>query len=130
MSAKGIWIAFGIGAVAGAAVALLYAPQSGERTRKKLGRAYDEATDYLEDASDYLKDQAERVARQSKKLYGQGVDSASDVYDSAANSYSNVSDKLGDAFGSVADSLSTAKDKATEFGSHTAAYSKRIRSMF
>lgn len=122
MSAKGIWIAFGIGAVAGAAVALLYAPQSGDRTRKKLGKVYDGATDYLEDASDYLKDQAERVAKQSKSLYGKGVDSASDAYDAAADTYTGVSDKLSDAF-------STAKDKAGEFGSYTSAYGKKIRSM-
>ncbi|WP_419803955.1 YtxH domain-containing protein [Terriglobus sp.] len=122
MSAKGFWIAFGIGVAAGAAVALLYAPQSGERTRKKLGRAYDEATDYLEDATDYLKDQAERVAKQSKDLYGKGVDSASDAYDSAAGTYSDVSDKLADAF-------STAKSKAGDFGSYTAEYGKKIRSM-
>ena len=120
MSARGFWIAFGIGVATGAAVALLYAPQSGDRTRKKLGRAYDEATDYLEDASDYLKDRAERVAQQSKKLYGKGADSASDAYESVTG---NVSDKLSDAF-------SVAKDKAGELGDHTAAYSKKIRSMF
>ena len=123
MSAKKFWIALGIGAAAGAAIALLYAPQSGERTRKKLGKAYDEATDYLEDASDYLKDQAERVAKQSKKLYSKGADSASDAYDSAADVYSNVSDKLADAF-------STAKDKTDDLSSHTAAYAKKIRKMF
>ena len=123
MNAKSFWIAFGIGVATGAAVALLYAPQSGERTRKKIGKAYDGATDYLEDATDYLKDQAERTAKQSKKLYSAGADSASDAYDSAVDTYNNVSDKLADAFG-------TAKDKAGEFGSHTAAYSKKIRSMF
>lgn len=122
MSAKGFWIAFGIGAAAGAAVALLYAPQSGDRTRKKLGKVYDGATDYLEDATDYLKDQAERVAKQSSKLYGKGVDSASDAYDSAADAYNSASDKL-------ADSFSTAKEKASDFGSYTAAYGKKIRSM-
>lgn len=122
MSAKSVWIAFGIGAVAGAAVALLYAPQSGDRTRKKLGKAYDGATDYLEDASDYLKDQAERVAKQSKKLYGKGTDAASDALSAASDTYGDVSDKLADAF-------STAKDKASDFGSYTAAYGKKIRSM-
>ena len=122
MGAKSFWIAFGIGAVAGAAVALLYAPQSGERTRKKLSRVYDEATDYVEDAADYLKDQAERVAKQSTKLYNTGVDSASDAYSSAAGAYDTASDKLADAF-------STAKGKASDFGSYTAAYGKKIRSM-
>lgn len=122
MSVKSIWIAFGIGVATGAAVALLYAPQTGDRTRKKLGRAYDEATDYLEDATDYLKDQADRAAKRSMKLYDKGADSASNAYDSAAGTYSDVSDKLADAF-------STAKGKAEDFGSYTAAYGKKIRSM-
>ena len=122
MSTKTFWIAFGIGVATGAAVALLYAPKSGERTRMKLSRAYDDANDYLEDATDYLKDQAERVAKQSKKLYGKGADSASDAYDSAASTYGDISDKLADAF-------STAQNKVSEFGGHTAAYGKKIRSM-
>uniref|UniRef100_UPI0038F76EC9 YtxH domain-containing protein n=2 Tax=Bacteria TaxID=2 RepID=UPI0038F76EC9 len=58
MSAKNYWLAFGIGVTAGAAIALLYAPQSGARTRKKLMKgmegAVDDASDYLKDAGDYL----------------------------------------------------------------------------
>lgn len=122
MSARNVWFAFGIGAAAGAAVALLYAPQSGQRTRKKLGRAYEEATDYLEDATDYLKDQADRLAKQSQKLYAQSKDAASDAYDSASDTYSKTSDRLADAF-------STAKGKADDFTSYTAEYGKKIRSM-
>jgi gas vesicle protein len=38
MSAKNYWLAFGIGVSAGAAIALLYAPQSGDRTRKNISR--------------------------------------------------------------------------------------------
>ena len=44
---KGIWIAFGIGAAAGAAVALLYAPQSGVKTRKQLRKSIVDAGDRL-----------------------------------------------------------------------------------
>ena len=36
MSAKNYWFAFGIGVTAGAAIALLYAPQTGTKTRKQL----------------------------------------------------------------------------------------------
>ena len=51
MSVKGIWIAFGVGVAAGAAVALLYAPQPGVKTRRQLRRNFDDGVDYLEDAA-------------------------------------------------------------------------------
>lgn len=133
MSAKAVWIAFGIGVTAGAAIALLYAPQSGKGTRKKIGKVYDNATDYLEDAGDYLKDQADRLAKQSKKAYAKGADAASDAYNSAADAasdaYSKSSDRLADAFSTAKGAVDTAKDKASDFGSYTAAYGKKIRSM-
>jgi len=50
MSAKNYWFAFGIGVSAGAAIALLYAPQSGIKTRKQLSRGVEDAGEYLEDA--------------------------------------------------------------------------------
>ena len=67
MSAKNYWLAFGIGVAAGAAAALLYAPQSGEKTRRRIRRSVENAGDYLEDAGDYLKAQAERLAEEAQK---------------------------------------------------------------
>jgi gas vesicle protein len=67
MSAKNYWFAFGIGVSAGAAIALLYAPQTGARTRKQLRRGVSDAGDYLEDAGDYLKAQAERFSDEAQK---------------------------------------------------------------
>jgi gas vesicle protein len=67
MSAKGIWIAFGLGVSAGAAVALLYAPQPGVKTRKQLRKNHDDGVDYLEDAAGYLKEQAEFLAKEAQK---------------------------------------------------------------
>ena len=67
MSAKGIWIAFGLGVSAGAAVALLYAPQPGIKTRRQLRRNIDEGVDYLEDAAAYLKEQAENLSKEAQK---------------------------------------------------------------
>lgn len=66
MSAKNYWLAFGIGVTAGAAIALLYAPQSGVRTRKQLRKGVEDAGDYLEDAGDYLKAQAERFSKEAQ----------------------------------------------------------------
>jgi gas vesicle protein len=86
MSAKGIWIAFGLGVSAGAAVALLYAPQTGAKTRKQLRRGIDDGVDYLEDAAGYLKEQADYLSKEAQKTIkrtrGQvedAVDKASDV---------------------------------------------------
>lgn len=59
-------LAFALGALAGAVVALLYAPASGEDTRRKLrakARAgKDRVTDLAEDGRDYLRRQRENVA--------------------------------------------------------------------
>lgn len=67
MGAKGIWIAFGLGVAAGSAVALLYAPQSGERTRRQLKKNIHDSVDYLEDAAEYLKEQAEALSKEAEK---------------------------------------------------------------
>lgn len=67
MSAKGVWIAFGVGVSAGAAVALLYAPQAGVKTRKQLRRNLDDGVDRLEDAAAYLKEQADYLSREADK---------------------------------------------------------------
>ncbi len=93
MSAKNCWFAFGIGVVAGATVALLYAPQSGIKTRKQLRKGVEDAGDYLEDAGDYLKAQAERFSNEAEKALKRtreqvesAVDKAGDVVSSAVKS--------------------------------------------
>ena len=59
-------LAFALGALAGAVVALLYAPSSGEETRRKLrdkakaGR--DRVAGLADDGRDYLRRQRENVA--------------------------------------------------------------------
>ena len=67
MSAKGIWIAFGVGVTAGAVIALLYAPQPGVKTRRQLRRNFDDGVDYLEDAASYLKEQAESLSKEARR---------------------------------------------------------------
>jgi len=81
MSEKGFLIAFGAGAAIGAAVALLYAPQSGVATRKKLRSGIEDAGDYLEDAGDYLKEQAEKLAKEAHKAIKLTKDYADDAVD-------------------------------------------------
>jgi gas vesicle protein len=49
--AGGVMVAFVLGAIAGAAVALLVAPASGEETRRKLGEKARESRDKASDAA-------------------------------------------------------------------------------
>ena len=93
MSAKNYWLAFGIGVSAGAAIALLYAPQTGVKTRRQLRKGVDSAGDYLEDAGDYLKAQAEHFSNEAQKAIKRSrghvetaVDKAGDVVSSAVKS--------------------------------------------
>ncbi len=97
MSEKGFWIAFSAGVAIGAGLALLYAPQSGAVTRKKLKRNIDDGVDYLEDAGDYLKEQAEKLSKEahkaikvSKEYADNAVDAAGEFVASAAKSVSKV----------------------------------------
>jgi gas vesicle protein len=94
MSAKGIWIAFGLGVSAGAAVALLYAPQSGERTRRQLKKNINESVDSLEDAATYLKEQAESLSKEAQKMIkrtrGQMEDVVDKVSDAASGAVKSV----------------------------------------
>jgi gas vesicle protein len=68
MNAKNYWFAFAIGVTAGATIALLYAPQKGVVTRKRIRRSVDDASEYLEDAADYLKEQAERLSKEAEGI--------------------------------------------------------------
>jgi gas vesicle protein len=83
MSAKGIWIAFGVGVTAGAVVALLYAPQSGAKTRRQLRNNIDDGVEYLEDAAVFLKEQAESLTREAQKTYKRTKGQVNDVVEKA-----------------------------------------------
>ena len=85
MNNRYIWFAFGIGASIGAAIALLYAPQTGMKTRKQLRRSMNEAADYLEDASDYLKDQADKLGAEAQKAISQTRGKVNDFVDEAVD---------------------------------------------
>jgi gas vesicle protein len=83
MSAKNVWIAFGLGVSAGAAVALLYAPQAGDKTRRQLKRNIDDGVDYLEDAAAYLKEQADYLSKEAQKTIKRTRGQVEDVVDKA-----------------------------------------------
>ncbi len=50
--------------VAGVTVGILFAPQSGLKTRKKIGKVF---SDYKDDAKDYLTDAVDVVETKAKK---------------------------------------------------------------
>ena len=60
-----VLVAFVVGAIAGAAVALLYAPASGEETRRKLG---EKAREGREKAETFAREGREFIARQRETL--------------------------------------------------------------
>ena len=90
MSAKNVWIAFGLGVTAGAAVALLYAPQSGERTRRQLKKNINEGVDYLEDAAAYLREQADYLSKEAQKTIKRTKGQVEDVVDKATGAVSDA----------------------------------------
>ncbi len=90
MSIRNYWFAFAIGVAAGAGVALLYAPQTGASTRKKLKSQLDNAGDYLDDAGGYLKTQAGRVGSEAQAAYQQGKKQVESAVDAAADLANNA----------------------------------------
>jgi gas vesicle protein len=83
MNVMKLWAVFAIGVAAGAAVALIYAPQSGVKTRRQLRRGLEDAGDYLKDAADSLSGQAEKVVKMGKEIADNVADSASSAYSAA-----------------------------------------------
>lgn len=90
MSERGFLIGFISGAAIGAGIALLYAPQTGKVTRKKLKGSIEDAGEYLEDAGDYLKDQAERLSKEAHKVIKISKDYADSAVDAAGDLVANA----------------------------------------
>lgn len=86
------WMAFGVGVAAGAAVALLYAPQTGDRARRQLKRGWEDASDRVQSAAedfsaradDYGK-QAERAIRRGREAVDETLSKASAVANKVAS---------------------------------------------
>ncbi len=83
MSTWKFWAAFGVGVAAGAALALIYAPQSGARTRRQIKRAVNDAGDYIKDTADNVQDFAGKYLKRGKEAMGDVVDSAQNVVTAA-----------------------------------------------
>lgn len=75
--------ALGIGAAAGAAIALLYAPQSGERTRRQLRRGMEDAGERIRDTAGTMGDCATKAYKKSRETMEDMVDTAQNVVTAA-----------------------------------------------
>jgi len=84
MNPAKFWAVFAIGVAAGAAVALLYAPQTGEKTRRQVRRRFEDASDYVRDTADTISEHASKAYKVGKGAVEDAIDSAGTVYDSAA----------------------------------------------
>lgn len=69
------------GGIIGAGLALLYAPQSGKKTRKQIARygrkARNEAEEAARDAADYVSEMVDTISDQTSELVDRGGDVAS-----------------------------------------------------
>ncbi len=71
---------FLLGGIAGAAVALLTAPASGQRTRRAIRRKAEDAADYMLDAGKDLVDDCEELYKTSSELIEDGARELSHRY--------------------------------------------------
>lgn len=72
---------FAIGAAAGAAVALIFAPQSGEKSRRQLKRSFRDAGEFIEDFGQDLGKQANRTYKGAKDALEEAASRMADCVD-------------------------------------------------
>lgn len=85
------WMAFGVGVAAGAAVALLYAPQPGDRTRKQLKRGLEDASDQIKSTAEDFSDAAGKYGKQAERVIRRGRE----VVDETISKAGSVASKVG-----------------------------------
>jgi gas vesicle protein len=83
MSTWKFWAAFGVGVAAGAALALIYAPQTGARTRRQIRKGYEDASDFVRDTANNVGEQAGKYLKKGKEVVEEVVDSAQNLASSA-----------------------------------------------
>lgn len=79
---KKFWIGLAVGVLVGGAAVLLYAPQSGSSTRRKLKRSMEDLGDNLGDDAEYLKEQAERLGKEAQRFIGNSKEEFGDTFES------------------------------------------------
>ncbi len=112
MSSKSAVIPFLVGAGAGAALALLFAPQSGAATRARIQDGVDEAGSQLGEAGEYLRRQAERLNSETQVAIERGRKQVEGVLTHAAKTVTSTLKQAGDVFSANLDKASAAVDSA------------------
>jgi gas vesicle protein len=84
--------AFLLGGVVGATVALLFAPASGEQTRKKIRETTDEVSTNVKEEYGRIRDKAEIEVSRLRNRASDGINQAKSYYDQKKS-------KLKDAYG-------------------------------
>jgi gas vesicle protein len=107
-----------VGSALGAAVALLYAPQSGEGTRDSLKRKGLQFKDSAADIYDQVKDQTTTIASQVKDS---ATNLASTVKDGASQVASGVSDTLTKSKSDLSDEADNLSEGTSPKGPESAA---------
>jgi gas vesicle protein len=96
MSVVRYWAVFSLGVAAGAAAALIYAPQTGEKTRKQLRRNLEDASDYLNKTSEDFGKHAARVYKATRDAAGDVASRVSSAAGNVSSAASNVADRVGE----------------------------------
>jgi gas vesicle protein len=83
------------GAVVGAAVALLYTPQSGARTRRDIKKVARKTADRLDDLQDGIRSQAADLVGNMTEIVKGGVEKASRGFENAKEYVEDGKSRLG-----------------------------------
>ena len=75
-----VFAALFVGAAAGAITALLFAPDTGKRTRRRIRRRAEDSADYIAGAGRNLVESCEDIYRRSSELAHEGARELSDKY--------------------------------------------------
>jgi hypothetical protein len=74
-----VWFVAGVGV--GAAVALLFAPQSGKETRKLIARTAEKSREYVGERAEHLRDKGRDLYERSRDLAREVGEEAADLVD-------------------------------------------------
>ena len=75
------FITFALGALVGAAIAILYAPQAGKDTRRHLKRLSEDFADTAEELSSELRSTGRRLYEDGSKKVADGIEKITKTFD-------------------------------------------------